>query len=387
MHVGSPKTGTTFLQNVLWSQRRKAREQGLLLPLERFSDHYLASLDVRGLSGRPEHPERAVGIWDRLVEEAVAWRGNVLVSHELFASATTEQAEKALAAFGPDVEVHVVLTVRDLVRQMTAEWQEHVKHRSVKTFDSFVHGLREDQRRTSWFWRVQDFPAIAERWGTTLPPERVHVVTVPPAGAAPEALWVRYAGLLGLDPGAFDTSASRANTSLGLEQAELLRRVNGALGDRLPLPGPYPTVVKNVLAHRILASRPGTRLALDPADTEFALAESERMASGLADLGVHVVGALDELVPDREAARAAASPSAYDPPADGVLLEESIAAVADLLVALADRRGERRQAELYQRMKDRPVRFALLAASERHGSLMFLRRLYERVSPPEGHAD
>ena len=69
LHVGSPKTGTTFLQNVLWAQRDLAREQGLMLPLERFGDHYLASLDVRGLSGREEHPERAVGIWDRLVAE------------------------------------------------------------------------------------------------------------------------------------------------------------------------------------------------------------------------------------------------------------------------------------------------------------------------------
>ena len=70
LHVGSPKTGTTFLQNVLWAQRGKARGQGLLLPLERFADHYLASLDLRGLSGRPEHPARALGIWDRLVTEA-----------------------------------------------------------------------------------------------------------------------------------------------------------------------------------------------------------------------------------------------------------------------------------------------------------------------------
>ena len=63
LHVGSPKTGTTFLQQVLWSQRKLAKQQGLLLPLNSFFEHFLASLDVRDLADRPEHPARAVGIW------------------------------------------------------------------------------------------------------------------------------------------------------------------------------------------------------------------------------------------------------------------------------------------------------------------------------------
>ena len=212
----------------------------MLLPLERFADHYLASLDVRGLSGRKEHPPRAVGIWDRLVEEARAWPGTTLVSHELFASATADQAARAIASFGDDTEVHVVLTARDLVRQIPAEWQEHVKHRSTKTLPDFVDDLREDVEGTSWFWRVQDFADVVDRWGRTLPASRVHVVTVPAAGADPGTLWDRFATLLGLDPASFDTKQSRANTSLGVEQAELLRRVNAELGDRVPLPGPVP---------------------------------------------------------------------------------------------------------------------------------------------------
>ena len=56
LHVGSPKTGTTFLQDVLWSQREAAGEQGLLLPGERFHDHFLATLDVRGLAEDPIYP-------------------------------------------------------------------------------------------------------------------------------------------------------------------------------------------------------------------------------------------------------------------------------------------------------------------------------------------
>ena len=166
------------------------------------------------------------------------------------------------SSFGTDVEVHVVLTARDLLRQLSAEWQEHVKHRSTLRFDEFVASVREQApSRSGWFWRVQDYVGLANRWGEGLPPSRVHVVTVPPAGAPQGLLWRRFAGLLGLEPDSFDTSTSRANTSLGLEQAELLRRVNVALGDRLALPGPYPVVVKQVLAHKVLAGRPGSPAA------------------------------------------------------------------------------------------------------------------------------
>ncbi len=377
--MGSPKTGTTFLQEVLWSQRRKAAEQGVLLPLEKFADHYLASLDVRGLAGRKEHPARAVGIWDRLVEEASAWPGTTLVSHELFASASAEQAAAAIASFGADTEVHVVLTARDLVRQVPAEWQEHVKHRSTKTLPEFVHDLRADETGASWFWRVQDFADVLARWGATLPSSRVHVVTVPPAGADPGTLWDRFAGLLGLDPDSFDTQRSRANTSLGVEQSELLRLVNAELGDRVRLPGPYPVVVKNVLAHRVLAARKGTRLALDVEATEYAVRRSAEIAEQLRRMDVDVVGDLDDLVPDRTAALAAARADADPEPPAEVLLTEGVAALAGLLdVMAADRVVQRRYEDMMRELRRAPLRFALLRASERRPLLMRARRLRRR---------
>lgn len=376
LHVGSPKTGTTFLQNVLWGQRETAREQGLLLPMERFNDHYLGTLDLRGLSGRPVYPERAVGMWDRLVEESLAWRGSVLISHELFAAATAEQAKRGVSALVEGgAEVHVVVTARDLVRQLTAEWQEHVKHRATTTFPDFVAGLRDDTERSSWFWRVQDFAGVAERWGADLRPEQVHVVTVPPAGSPPGLLWERFATLLGLEPATFDTTTSRANSSLGVEQAELLRRVNLQLGARLPLPGPYPTVVKNVLAHRILEPRQGTRLILNARDSVYAVAESRAIADRLAAARVDVVGDLAELVPDEAAL--APSEGGYPVPDAETLLEESVAALADLLVVLNERRAQTRRAEdLVATAREKPIRFALVHASEQRPLLKRLRSLY-----------
>lgn len=385
LHVGSPKTGTTFLQDVLWSQRGTAREQGLLLPGERFHDHFLATLDVRGLADDPAQPERARGIWDVLVAESLAWDGTVLVSHELFAGATAEQARQAVASLAEGAEVHVVVTARDHVRQIAAEWQEHVKHRSATTYGDFVRDVRADRARTSWFWQVQDYAGVLERWGTDLPPERLHVVTVPPSGTDPMTLWDRFARLLGVDPAAFDTELERSNTSLGAEQAELLRRVNLELGDRLPLPGPYPLVVKNVLAHRVLEGRAGTRLTLSAEDQQFAADEARAIADRLTAMGVDVVGDLAELVPAVPSV-ASTGDDPYAMPADAALLAESVAAIADLLVVLNERRAAVAHADdLTATAQAKPVRFALVHASEQRPLLRRLRGAYRaaktRVRP------
>jgi len=374
LHVGSPKTGTTFLQDVLWSQRATAGEQGLLLPGERFHDHFLATLDVRGLADDPNYPERTRGTWDRLVAEALAWDGSVLISHELFAGATAEQARRAVAALADGAEVHVVVTARDHVRQISAEWQEHVKHRSAATFGDFVREVRDDTARTSWFWQVQDYAGVLERWGADLPPDQVHVVTVPPSGADPTILWDRFAGLLGVDPAAFDTELERSNSSLGAEQAELLRRVNLELGERLPLPGPYPLVVKNVLAHRILEPRAGTRLALDAADQEFAADAGRAIIERIEAMGADVVGDLADLVPMLGEAPGG---DAYAVPSDATLLAESVATIAEMLVVLNERRAALQRADdLTTTAQEKPVRFALVQASENRPLMRKLRGAY-----------
>jgi hypothetical protein len=369
LHVGSPKTGTTFLQQVLWSQKDQARDQGLLLPLEAFFDHYLATLAVREIEPQPQDLERAAGVWGRVVEAAHDWDGDVLVSHELFAPATAEQAQRAIAAFGPAAEVHLVLTVRDLVRQIPAEWQEHVKHRATATFDEFVADLRREDPRT-WFWQVQDFADVLRRWGATLPAAHIHVVTVPPAGGPSTLLWERFAGLLGLDAPSFRTTGLRANTSLGHEQAELLRRVNATLGDRLPLPGPYAPDVKSMFAERLLSAQPGTRLGLTGDGLDYAVARSERLAADLDRMGVHVVGALDELVPD---GAALGDPARLERPGEDVLAAESVTALAALLeeYSRVRRRAQRERQEtdrlrrLEDEMRERPVKHLLRGLSER----------------------
>ena len=383
LHIGSPKTGTTFLQQVLWSQKDAVRDGGLLLPGRAFNDHWLAYMDLRG--GHDEAPQ-SVEAWGRLVEEMADWDGNALISHELFAGLDDDAVDTAVADLsGVYEDIHVVITARDLARQIPAEWQEHLKHRSTMGYEVFLEHVRNRGPRAKWFWRVQDVPELARRWAQRVTPERTHVVTVPQQGSSPEVLWGRFATTVGLDPDAFSLDVPHANPSVGLEQAELLRRLNAELGERLARRGAYSVLVKDQLVHEMLAQRAGTKLVLPKTDLDFAVEHGEEVARALAALGVDVVGDLRELVPEAQGA----APDVLPHVTDDDVLAEAVAALATTLDALDTTRVELRQARAALPPPPPPspppidpeasaLRRGLVALSRRSRAVDSAKQLYKR---------
>ena len=339
LHVGSPKTGTTFLQQVLWSQRAVAERQAVHLPMHGFSDHYLATLDVRGLPS-PPHPPESRGMWGRLVRDAESRSGTSLVSHELFAAASADQARRCLGSFGPDTEVHVVLSARDLVRQIPAEWQENVKHRRTVSYRDFLDAVTRDVPETevaTWFWGVQEVPAILARWGATLPPEHVHVITVPKPGSPRTLLWERFATVFGLDPQAWATESERANPSLGAPETALVRAINQRVNGGVLANEHYRELVRETLAHRTLAHRRDTpRLLLPPDVRAWATDLSHRWIAELEARSYTVVGTLEDLRPDTSDGADFVDPDEQGP-------AELAGPAMDALVTLLQRAGDLRE--------------------------------------------
>jgi hypothetical protein len=297
LHVGCPKTGTSYLQDVLFRNQPVLREHDILYPADRFDAHFLAALDLMTLPWGGIETE-AVGAWDRLAEQVREWHGTAIISHEIFARATPLQVERALASLG-DAEVHLVLSARDLVRQIPAEWQENVKHRSHVTYARFLETIRDPERGSrigSWFWAVQELPDILERWGSTLPPELVHLVTLPPSGSDRGELWRRFSRTFGLDDVPLDLTAERENPSLGVPETSLLRTINQRVTSIIAPPD-YRPLVREVLAHQTLSRGVASaRLGLAPGDHAWARELSRSWIAVLAERGYDVVGSLDDLV-------------------------------------------------------------------------------------------
>ena len=332
VHVGAPKTGTSYVQDLLFTNREELAAAGTLYPADRFDAHFLAALDLMELQwGGLE--KQAVGAWERLAEQIRAWEGTVIVSHEILATATPAQVRRALDSFGADSEVHVLLSARDLVRQVPAEWQENVKHRRVVSYRDFLDKVTDPSRQgtlASWFWGVQEVPDILGRWGASLPPEQVHVVTVPPPDAPRGLLWERFASVFGLDPTAYTASTGRHNPSMGVPETALIRRINERVNNGVLANEDYRQFVRELLAHRNLSSRAASpRLTLPPDVRKWAEDLSETWIEVLAARGYDVVGSLDDLRPAPVGDAAVfADPDAPD---EELVAEASLDAVVTLL--------------------------------------------------------
>jgi len=232
LHLGLPKTGTTYLQTILWGARDQLRAEGLLLPGQERRDHLWASREVRDDPHLDRLPARASTAWRRLREEIAAWPGRALISHEFFAAASAEQAARMVDALAP-ARVHLVATAREPLGLFTASWQESLKNRGTAPIDRYSRRISEDPMEV-WNWRALDLRLVLERWAPTVPADRVHILPLDTTAARDE-IWHRFGALLGLDTSSYDLAGSFPNESMGVVEAETMRRINQQLdGDDLP---------------------------------------------------------------------------------------------------------------------------------------------------------
>ena len=301
LHIGEPKTGTTFMQQAMWANRARLAAQGVMLPGYSHRDHNRASRDLREaprLAGDPAAPW--LGEWDVLTGQALQARGTVVISDEVLAACNPPQADRGIRSLLP-AEVHIVLTVRDIASLLPAEWQEAVKCRGTVPWEQWLAGVigsasAVDRRRRSWFWAAHDTLAILQMWSRHIPPDHVHVIAVPRQGPA-EALWARFASVVGIDSTGIDVPPTRANCSLGPAEAEFLRRMNETLSDGMP-EWFYTRNIKQILARNMLSARLlQPRLALPPAQQTWANEQSQILVAALRESKYHIVGDLHDLLP------------------------------------------------------------------------------------------
>ncbi|CAA9320602.1 MAG: hypothetical protein AVDCRST_MAG36-491 [uncultured Nocardioidaceae bacterium] len=332
LHIGTPKSGTTYLQSLWWQHRDALAGRGLLLPGGDADEQFRAGAVVRANAGvLATMGPRERGAWDRVAQESAAWSGDVLVSQEQLVEASAEQASAAVGRLADDgAEVHLVITARDLVRQVPSAWQQRVKHGSDTTLRRFCRRVAKDDPGFN-FWHHQDVPRVLDRWAVALPPEHVHVVVLPRPGADRDLLWRRTSELLGLDAVGLATAAPVANETLAPAEIEFLRQVN------THFPGAHLDVatsrrVKGFMEPRLgRAGRAPARLLL-PADLHpWFVERGNAMVDELASAPWHVVGDLEDLRPDPEQG-AGVDPDAV-PDAD--VLEVATAFIAAELQARA----------------------------------------------------
>lgn len=285
LHAGTMKSGTTTLQALLFGNQSELRSRGVLVPGASWADQVRGARDVIAGGGTT---------WAGLVSEIAAWDGVAVLSMEYFGAMRPHEVQ-LVAQDLPGLSV--VVTARDLNRQLASMWQETVQNGRSWGFADYLAGAKAsrppsapqgEEGRT--FWRQQDLVRIVRRWAEVAP---VGVVTLPPAGGPRSELQQRFGRAAGVD--LTGLSADRANESVGVVSAVLLQRLNAALEVRGIGSDEGREVRKAVLAKQVLAARASREPRLGLKLARWVPPYSRRMAKALRD--VPVVGDWRDLRP------------------------------------------------------------------------------------------
>lgn len=293
LHVGLMKSGTSHIQGRLNAAVAALPAHGFLFPGGRWGQQVVAVSD--GIGRRQRAQGDFDGAWGRLVAEIDAHPGTAVISMEFLGPPSAERLRPVVDSF-PDARVEAVLTARDLGRTIPSMWQETLKNGRSWTWQEYVDGVRHRRGPGEVFWTEQDVAAIATKWAGLVGTDAVTVVTLPRESTDRELLWRRFCEASGLPVDAAPP-AERGNESLGVASAELLRRVNVALGAQdVPWPA-YSKVVKFGVAKSLLAEHRGQEEPIGFRPARWVRAEARRLQDGVAASGVRVVGDLADLEP------------------------------------------------------------------------------------------
>jgi len=347
VHVGASKTGTSALQAGLWASKRYLRRSGVGLPFVGRPAHVRRLVRPLGwtMGSGFDRPARVKAVRELAPRLRDTPGERLLISNEdlceLDAPRVEILREVAVAA---DLDLRVIVTARDWGKQLPSEWQQFLKHRLTTDFPTFLDQVRRREGSAAGhFWQRQDVPGICARWGAGIDPGNVHVIAVPPISADADGVFRLFGGVVGFDATRLNLPTHHVNASFGFVEAEVLRRLNETLGERLPdYEKDYVPGVRNVLVRGVLPREASARIMLPPDQLGWVRELAEVQLEALRAGGYRLHGDTDLLLPGEDAARAL-------PELDDA---EVAAAAIETLAAFATRVHERRRRRLaYQQAK------------------------------------
>jgi hypothetical protein len=131
--------------------------------------------------------------------------------------------------------------------------------------------------------------------------DNIDVVVTPPRSRDPHELFRFFGQVVGFDPDAMSWPERDVNASWGYVEAEVYRRVNVALGDRLPhYERAYQPTVRWPFVKGVLPRSASARIPLPPEHLSWVAEVAEQQSAWLRT-HVRVHGDLADLVPTADA--------------------------------------------------------------------------------------
>lgn len=238
LHIGTEKTGTTFLQKFLYENRNRLSDQGVFLskflstPNNRslvhyFSDQkddYWARNGIKNLEDKARHYE---GFLEGLTKEICSAEHThdiMLITSEHFHSRLVDEASiHNLAEFLSNLfrEVEVICYLREQSAVRKSLYSTNLKGRGTQAYASF----NADADENSTYYNYYNLVA---RWSNVFGIKAMKLRLYDRDQFEGNDLRADFLSLLGdeINPSALDFEVSSANESLSFLQAEAFRAIN-----------------------------------------------------------------------------------------------------------------------------------------------------------------
>ena len=340
LHIGAMKSGTSFLQSALTQNQQALADAGVAFLGGSFGKQSRAVREVLQPAGH-EVRKRKKSRWLSLVEEARSGDRQTSVVSMEFLSFADDQAVGRFVEPLAGLDVRVVVTVRDQVRAVPAQWQTYTRNQGLDDWPTYLRNIqsnargRHQTRALRTFRRAQGIVSMLERWRARPEVKELAAVTVPLPGAPKEELWQRFCAATGIPAEAADLSSVRDNPSLGYASCDYLRRLNFYLS-KVP-PKKYRQGIRPLARESLVHLREDEgRPPLDAGAVDFALSRNAALRAAIAEHTHGLVGTLDDLPLTDSGDR----PQRIDPPPHDQLVRAAEVAW-DHSAAKLDEPGER----------------------------------------------
>lgn len=307
IHIGAGKTGTSALQNGLRNSVDLLAADGVGFPLvDRLENSRRLLRPMGWVMGTGfVHPPDVDKVRTLAGKLKKAPGDRLLLSNEDLCELDPPRIRLFLeVADEAGLDVQIVVTARNWSKQLPSEYQQFLKHRLTLTYPTFLENVRDKEGpAAAHFWLRQDIAGICERWGAGLDPADVHVIPVPSMAQDPTGVFRLFGEAIGYDTTNLRMPKKAVNSSFGYAEAEVLRRFNVTLGDRLPsYEKDYVPLIRNVLIRKVLARENSARLTLPPEHLPWVRDSDEQRVKRLVEGGYQVHGDLQSLVSPADSA-------------------------------------------------------------------------------------
>jgi hypothetical protein len=168
LHIGTHKTGSTAIQQLLWKHRQALATAGLLYPdvgVRRDAHHEIAW--AAGTTRAAPDAAALRAMVEDLVRQASTSAQSMLLSSEEFEFV---QRVQELALLKDHFEVKVIVYLRKQDEYLEAAYNQHVRSYDLR----FTGSIYQFALRYNFFWRF-DYWRILQNWGDVFGVENVIV--------------------------------------------------------------------------------------------------------------------------------------------------------------------------------------------------------------------